>query len=514
MQINVLEYLQRTSIRLSEHEAVAAADARVSFSALVGLAHALSLRIRREAGVENQPIAVLADKSCQAIVAILAVLMSGNIYCPLDPKSPPARLARIVAKLGSGMLLYQRAKRAVLEQMGGAVGVPLEMEEIAGQLSRLGPVDLEALWADIARHLARRIDSDPCYVIFTSGSTGEPKGVTIAHRSVIDYIDWAVACYGVTDAERIGNQAPLFFDNSTLDLYLCFATGACLHIVPEALFSFPLRLMQFLDQEGISTIFWVPSVLINVANTGVLDELRPRHLRKVLFAGEVMPVRQLNHWIERLPQALFSNLYGPTEITVDCTYFMLDGPYAGNSLPIGYPCRNSDVLVLGEDGRQVGAEQAGELCVRGNSLALGYWNDPERSAAVFVQNPAHRNYRDLVYRTGDLVRRDERGCIFFIGRKDQQIKLHGYRIELGEIESAALRMDAIESCCAVLDRARERICLVVQGADRLDPGELRRCLADTLPKYMLPAEIRIVAAMPLTANGKIDRQKLLELVGA
>jgi len=365
---------------------------------------------------------------------------------------------------------------------------------------------LPELWTDVMRHVARRIDADPCYVIFTSGSTGEPKGVTIGHRSVIDYIDWAIGCYAVDASEVIASQSPLFFDNSTLDLYLSFATGAALDLVPEELFAFPLRLLEYLDERRITTLFWVPSVLIGIANAGVLDECQPRHLRKLLFAGEVMPVKQLNQLIEKLPGRLFSNLYGPTEITVDCTYFSLREPYPGPSLPIGYACRNSDLLVIDEQGRATATDQPGELLVRGSSLALGYWNDMERTTQVFVQNPLHERYRDPCYRTGDLVRRDQNGCIFFLGRRDHQIKLMGYRIELGEIEAAALALPKVSNGCALFDRERQRIVLVVQAS--ADALELRRELARALPKYMVPAEVRVMAALPMTPNGKIDRQRL------
>ncbi|MBZ7956149.1 AMP-binding protein, partial [Campylobacter molothri] len=170
------------------------------------------------------------------------------------------------------------------------------------------------------------IDTNLLYVLFTSGSTGIPKGVSIAHKSVIDYTFWVCETFDFDENEILANQAPFYFDNSVLDIFSSVKVGATLHIIPNHIFAFPAKVLQCLEQEKVSTIFWVPSVLIYFANTEALDNFSSKHLKKILFCGEIMPNKQLNIWRKHLPQSLFANLYGPTEITDVCTYYIINRP--------------------------------------------------------------------------------------------------------------------------------------------------------------------------------------------
>lgn len=353
------------------------------------------------------------------------------------------------------------------------------------------------------------IDTDPLYIIYTSGSTGIPKGVVVPHRGVIDYIDWATECFDISSQEIIGSQAPFTFDNSTLDIYLCLATGATLVLIPEQHFSFPVKLMEYVAAQNINFIFWVPSVMINVANTRALDHVQVNSLRKILFAGEVMPNRHLNYWRSQLPDSLFANLYGPTEITVDCTYYIVNKSFDDNDkLPIGFPCRNTDVLILTDDNRLAAIGEQGEMCVRGSSLALGYWNNPDRSAEVFIQNPLNQSYFDRIYRTGDYVYCNDEGEIIFLGRKDAQIKHLGYRIELGEIETALLSLEGINNSCVLYNKAKQEITMFYEGEEGMTKATIRKNLVTLLPKYMIPTKIHKLDQMPMNKNGKIDRPQL------
>ncbi|SPE41520.1 Amino acid adenylation domain-containing protein (fragment) [Candidatus Sulfopaludibacter sp. SbA3] len=267
--------------------------------------------------------------------------------------------------------------------------------------------------------------------------------------------------------------------------------------------------MEYMRERGINFVFWVPSVLMQVANLDILANTALPPLTQILFAGEVMPCKQLNYWRKWFPAALFSNLYGPTEITVDCTYYNVERELADEEpLPIGFPCRNSDVLILTADNRPAAAGERGELCVRGSSLALGYWNDPEKTAAAFVQNPLQPHYPERIYRTGDLVYHNEAGEIVFTGRADQQIKHQGYRIELGEIETAALSLPAVRHACAVYDRAKSQIVLFFEADRELDAAFIRKALGPLLPKYMFPSVCTQMASLPLNPNGKTDRKAL------
>jgi amino acid adenylation domain-containing protein len=444
---------------------------------------------------------VCLDKSVDSIVAFVATLLAGKCYCPVDTRSPDARMARLLDNLDPVAVVTSEGSRARFEQLGqgGHIIVPAADQD-AG---------LDRFEALVNECLQRNIDTDPAYIIYTSGSTGAPKGVTIAHRSIIDYIDWAVDAFAVTNADRIGNQAPFHFDNSTLDIYLCFATGATLLIIPEAHFTYPAKLIQLLAEQRVTFLFWVPSVIVNVANLDLLAHEPLPALRAVLFAGEAMAAKQLGYWMTRLPGRLFANLYGPTEITVDCT-FCIVGPedIADGQVPIGKACRNTAVLILTDADRPAAEMEQGELCVRGSSLALGYWRDDGKTAQFFVQNPLHSDYRDLIYRTGDLVYRRADGNIIFVGRKDNQIKHLGYRIELGEIEAAAEPLAGVGRCAAIYDKVKQEIILFVEPAGTCEEASLRAQLATALPKYMVPRRLHMMRQLPLNANGKIDRLAL------
>jgi amino acid adenylation domain-containing protein len=345
----------------------------------------------------------------------------------------------------------------------------------------------------------------------TSGSTGIPKGVVICHRGVVDYIEWAISCLKVDENEVIGNQSPLFFDNSTLDIYLCWATGAMLHLIPDELFTFPIQLIEYIEKQKITFVFFVPSILTNISRLRLLTPSRLPLLRKIIFAGEVMPTKHFAYWQTNLPGRLYVNLYGPTEITVDCTYFVVDRIYQPNeSLPIGFPRRNLDILILNENGSPVSVNEQGELCVRGSSLALGYWDDREKTDKVFIQNPGNLKYFDRIYRTGDYVLKNEKGEIIFLGRKDSQIKHMGYRIELGEIEIAAMAIDGVDNCCVLYNGDKQEIVLFYEGKTEISILGLKKSLAQVLLSYMIPKKIYYLEKLPIKPNGKIDRGALID----
>ena len=499
---NVLEYFEHTLLQYRYKTAIKDEDRELTFGAWEQCAKRLSLSIRRRFQDMKNPVAVFLPKSADSLVAFMGILYSGNIYAPLDVHSPAARIINILEHLEAPLVITSQAYTESLIAMGVAAENLIGIEEA---------YDTSVFFdnEEVLGRLDELIDTDPIYIIHTSGSTGTPKGVVISHKGVINYIDWAVACFDIGPKEIIGSQSPFYFDNSTLDIYLCLATAATLVIIPEHHFAFPVKLMEYVASKNINFVFWVPSVLINVANTKALDHVYIGDLEKVLFAGEAMPNKHLNYWRSKLPDSLFANLYGPTEITVDCTYYKVERAFEDSErLPIGFPCRNADVIILNEENQAVTGSEMGELCVRGSSLALGYWNDAAKSDQVFTQNPLNNHYFDRIYRTGDLVYINEYNEIIYVGRKDTQIKYMGYRIELGEIETALLSLNGIHNSCVIYNSDRKEITMFYEGPNDLGKATIRKELTPLLPKYMIPTKIIMLEQLPLNKNGKIDRKTL------
>jgi D-alanine--poly(phosphoribitol) ligase subunit 1 len=495
---NVIDFIKNTSIRYKNNIAVSQNGDSLSYALLISKAYDISLEISLD---KKKPVAIFLPKSIDALASIVATTMSGNIYCPVDVLAPDNRLEMIIESLGLCTIITNSKFKAKLDKIDSD---KIKYDVINIDEITTKNIAIENIWGNLESQLSKVIDTDPCYIIFTSGSTGVPKGVTISHRNVIDYIEWANNTYEVNEFDIVGSQSPLFFDNSTLDLYICFSNGACLNLIPESTFIFPKKIIDYLDSENITTIFWVPSLLITIANFDLLSNKDLPKLRNVFFAGEVMPAKQMKYWLRNHPNAHYSNLYGPTEITVDCTYFDVPADWDGDVLPIGIPCLNTDVLILDENNSKA---SSGELCVRGSGVALGYWGDVEKTSKVFVQNPLNSSYRDIIYRTGDLVNVVD-GLIYFVGRKDHQIKHNGYRIELGEIEAVISGLDHVRVCVAGYIHSEKLLYVMVQNTNQLNEFSLRKSLVDKMPKYMIPNKIIFVDTFPLTPNGKVDRLKI------
>lgn len=546
---NVLEFIERSAERYPDKLAVADENGGVTYSQLELMAKKIGAWIHKMTGGEHRkPVAVLLDKKPESVAAYMGVMYSGNFYVVLDAEMPDARAEAILGTLRPAAIVtdsvhMEQAEKMVRNHVSAATSSAdasqagsCNLSDSVAEASRSGSCktsdssaeashtaifnldDLDGdVPADVLKDIRRKmIDTDPAYVLFTSGSTGVPKGAVVSHANIIAYINWYTETFGIDENTVFGNQTPFYFSMSVSDLYSTLKSGATLYIIPKAYFTFPMKLMEFLATYKINTIYWVPSALQIVANYKMFQYAKLPELKKVLFAGEVMPTRPLNYWIQNLPDAVYANLFGPTETTDICTYYIVDRPFRDDEpLPMGYACDNCDVYVIDSDGCEVspdvdpetGYSREGELYVRGSFVALGYYGNDEKTRDAFVQNPLNDKYPELVYRTGDLVKYNRYGELVYISRKDYQIKHMGYRIELGEIEAAAGAIDGIRSYACIYDEADDKIVFIYEGRKK-DDAELLEAFRRRVPHYMEPGRFVRVTAMPHNANGKIDRKRL------
>ena len=444
MQRSVLDYLEESAERFPEKIVFADDKDKICYHEFQNQAKAVATALADCVKVgRNQPVVVFIERSIESLISFFGVAYSGNFYVPVDCQMPAKRIELIFQTLSPKAAIVTEGTKKVMEELPYD-GKVLELQELIRTKVNQEMLDKIA---------AQRIDTDPLYAMFTSGSTGVPKGVLVGHRSVIDLIDNFKEEFGFDETLMLGNQAPFDFDVSVKDIYSTVKNGGTMHVIPKVMFSMVASLIDYLNKNEINTVIWATSALRIIENLNVFSQKTPAYLRTVMFSGEVMPNKVLNYWRKYLPDAMYVNLYGPTEITCNCTFYKVDKPFANeDTLPIGTAFQNTDILLLdGERKNEVEFGQVGEICVRGSSLALGYYNNWEKTKEAFIQNPLNSWYPELIYCTGDLGRYVEDGNLMFISRKDYQIKHMGHRIELGEIEIAINALSFVEAACCIYD---------------------------------------------------------------
>ncbi len=498
-QTNILEYLDNIVNIYPERIAYANEQDELSFQCVYDNARAIGSFLHNE-GKYKEPIVVFMKKHPDMIVAFLGVVYGGNYYVPIDEEMPRHRIELIFQNLKPKAVICDDTTIEAVKNFdfNGAVYHYSDIIKC--------PVNQAAL-NDIRD---KSIDTDPIYIVFTSGSTGRPKGVVACHRSVIDYIETLTEVLEISDTTVFGNQTPLYVDACLKEIFPTLKFGAKTYIIPKELFMFPIKLVEFLNQYKINTVCWVVPALTLISGLGALDKVIPEYLHTVAFGSEVFPIKQYNIWRKALPNAKFINLYGPTEATGMSCYFKVDREFAlDEAIPIGKPFRNTEILLLNDENKPAQKGEQGEICIRGTSLTLGYYNDFEKTGEVFVQNPLNTIYPELIYRTGDIGKLNDRGELMFVSRKDYQIKHMGHRIELGEIEMVMNQMEGIQSVSCIFDNDKKKIILYYVG-DVSKADAVNYC-KEKLPRYMIPNLVEKLDVMPLTSNGKINRLALKEM---
>ena len=508
MKINLIEYFIETVNRFPNRMAVVEGERQLSFVELDQKARQLAKVVVDTCNCKNRPIAMFMPKCIEAAVADLAITYSGNAYMNLDVKNPAERLGNIFALIQPAAVVTNSRYKAIIEPVAGDKVKVINIEELAAA----SEIPSQEYFLERNKDL---IDTDPYCIINTSGSTGTPKGVVLNHKSFIDFMAQTFDEYRFTENDVIGSLSPVVFDIWSYELCLLQGKGACIVVIPDTYSAFPVKILQLMQQQKVTYIFWVPTIMVNMANMGLLQQIPLPELRLCWFAGEVFPTKQFNIWRHSLPQTTFANFYGPIEITLDCVYYTIEREIADDEpIPIGKPFRNTSILILDENNHNITeTNKEGELCIRGTSLAMGYYNNPEKTAAAFVQNPLNHSYPEIIYRTGDLVFINDRDEIVFKGRRDSLIKHMGYRIELGEIEHVIINtLKLVKNGCVVYNHQRKEITLYYEAENELTAADFRKAIGNTLPKYMIPVVYHHLTELKRNTNGKIDRLYYSKLV--
>lgn len=512
---NVLEMLERTTGKYADRIAFADPDGKISFGELERLSKKLATLFIKGISVPRvgmcEPVAFYMEKCVDAMPVMFGTVYAGGFYGFIDVRQPAERAAAVISKLSPALIVTDDKNAGALREVLEVQGSNAETVDVSELISMAENTDAdEELLASIRE---QSYDTMPLYVNFTSGSTGTPKGVVVGHASVIDFIETFTETFGIDDKAVIANQAPFDFDVSVKDIYSCLYTGAKVMLIPREYFTKPTVLMDYLADNEVTTVIWAVSAMCFVSIMNGLEYRVPDKINTVMFSGEVMPVKHLNKWKSYLPDVTYVNLYGPTEITCNCTYYILDREFEKDEvIPAGIPFRNEKVFLLDDADREITApDMEGEICVGGSCLAIGYYKDSEKTAAAFVQNPLNDRYYERIYRTGDLGRYDSQGMLIYTSRKDFQIKHMGQRIELGEIEVQAMSVEGVSRACCIYDEKKKKILLYYTGD--IDKDGVTSSLQKKLPQYMVPGKTVKLDEMPMNKNGKTDRGLLKQIYG-
>ncbi len=448
----------------------------------------------------GMPVPFFLEKNVTTLSLMFGIVYAGCFYVPIHPSQPESRLQKFFQTLQADVIVTESGYEGKIRN-SGFTGRIVTLDDL---------LKAETDTTVLERIRSQRSDRDSLYGIFTSGSTGNPKCITVSHRSVIDFIGHFVDEFSFNETDIFGNQAPFDFDVSVKDIYSTLFTGGKLVLIRKELFSTPPYLMDYLYEKNVTTLIWAVSALCMLS---ALKALKYRHLpalKNVLFSGEVMPPKQLKRWQEAYPSAQFINLYGPTEITCNCTFYRIERTFAATEkIPVGKAFPGRNVWLRREDGSTVTVpNEKGEICVSGESISNGYYHNPSETEKHFFTVGTDDGIQ-RAYATGDLGYYDAEGYLYFSGRRDFQIKHMGHRIELEEIEREMQAVEGVSKASCIFRQDKNKILAFYMG--NATEEMIRKGLHKTLPAYMLPNRISRIDRMPLTKNGKIDRTALMDI---
>ncbi len=499
---------------------------RISYAELDRRANRVAHALRGMGTGRNQFVALLFSRSSDMLAAQLGVLKAGAAYVPIDPEVPRQRLAYLLRDSGARVLLTQtRHLEAALEggeELERVILLDKELTDAKTPVNTEGTTLLGREFINSQPDSRPEAESGPddlAYMIYTSGSTGDPKGVMIRHRNILNFLHWVRRYYALGPTDQLALVTSYAFDMTLASNWAPLMSGATLHVLDDDKTRDVETLLRFISDKKITLLNVTPSHFSLLASARAYLDLPPLPMvedMRIMLGGETIRRTDLNLWLEHYPGHRFINEYGPTEASVASSFFPIpvnaDNRVELDVIPIGGPLDNNHLYIVDGNDRRCLPGVAGELCIGGVGVAVGYHNKPERTAKSFVPDPFAGD-GSMMYRTGDRARLREDGTVEFLGREDHQINLRGYRIEAGEVEAALRRhpdvAQAIVTTRPDTSGAAQLVafCTSTSGSP-FQSAALREFLGDTLPAYMVPAHFQHIAAIPTSASGKADLKAL------
>lgn len=456
----------------------------------------ISLQLR------NAVIGVFMDKSFDMMIAIYGILKSGNIYMPISQDYPEKRILFVLRDSNAALVIVNKNSYIQLDNIKSNV--------------RYLDIEYEKIWSQSDECKSCCLPNDLAYIIYTSGTTGNPKGVMVAHNSLMNRLNWMQHTYQLTENDVLLQKTSISFDVSLWELFWWSMVGASLCLLKKGLEKFPMALTEIIEEFSISVIHFCPSLLNSFLNYVIENkkEESVKSIRQVICSGEEL----LKSHVEKFKTSLYlnnntqlANLYGPTEATIDVTFYNCDFTFIPDKIPIGKPIHNTRVYVIGDNDKLMPIGKEGELCLSGVCLAKGYINNKELTEKQFIYSNI---VKDIYYKTGDLVKLLPDMNLIFLGRIDEQVKIRGYRIELGEIEAILGKYDGIQECCVIHKKVDDLNYLVafIVADKKLDEKRLREYVHQFLPYYCVPNKYIYVDRLPVNMSGKADKKALLSMI--
>lgn len=499
--ITVIDYFDQQAKKYPENIALYFKNDCITFGAFQEKVNQLANYLL-SLQLKNEVIGVFMDRSIDMMTAIYGILKSGNIYMPISQDYPSQRILFVLKDSNAALVIVNKESY-------------VQYSNIKSN-TRYLDIENEKIWNQSDKCNSYCLPNDLAYIIYTSGTTGNPKGVMVAHYSLLNRLNWMQHTYQLTENDVLLQKTSISFDVSLWELFWWSMVGASLCLLMKGLEKFPMALTEIIEQFSISVIHFSPSLLNSFLNYVIekKQEKSVKSIRQVICSGEEL----LKSHVEKFKVSLYSNnntqlanLYGPTEATIDVTFYNCDFTLIPDKIPIGQPIHNTKVYVVGQNDELVPIGEQGELCLAGVCLAQGYINNNELTNKQFVYSNIAK---DTYYKTGDLVKLLPDMNLVFLGRIDEQVKIRGYRIELGEIETILGKYDGIQECCVIHKKVEDLHYLVafIMADNKLDEKRLREYVHQFLPYYCVPNKYIYIDKLPVNLSGKVDKKTLLAMI--